>query len=64
MSLTDYQDVLVSKLDMSVQIDGDAVEIKLQKALLTLPDKQRLVFNMKYFDLVESNRNTLIVTII
>ena len=50
MSLTDYQDVLVSKLDMSIQIDGDAVEIKLQKALLTLPDKQRLVFNMKYFD--------------
>jgi RNA polymerase sigma factor (sigma-70 family) len=26
------------------------VEIKLQKALLKLPDKQRLVFNMKYFD--------------
>ncbi len=50
MSLTDYQDILVSKLDMSVQMDGDAIEIKLQKALLTLPDKQRLVFNMKYFD--------------
>ena len=25
-------------------------KIKLQKALLKLPDKQRLVFNMKYFD--------------
>jgi len=50
MSLTDYQDILVSKLDMSVQMDGDAIEIKLQKALLTLPDKQRLVFNMKYFE--------------
>jgi len=24
--------------------------MKLQQALLTLPDKQRLVFNMKYFD--------------
>jgi len=24
--------------------------VKLQKALLKLPDKQRLVFNMKYFD--------------
>ena len=23
---------------------------KLQKALLTLPEKQRIVFNMKYFD--------------
>jgi RNA polymerase sigma-70 factor (ECF subfamily) len=50
LSLTDYQDVLVSKLDMSVQLDGDMIEMKLQKALLELPDKQRLVFNMKYFD--------------
>ena len=50
LSLTDYQEVLVSKLDMSVQMDGDYIEMKLQKALLTLPDKQRLVFNMKYFD--------------
>jgi RNA polymerase sigma-70 factor (ECF subfamily) len=24
--------------------------MKLQKAILTLPEKQRLVFNMKYFD--------------
>ncbi len=48
--LSDYQEVLVSKLDMSVQIDGDAIQLKLQRALLTLPDKQRLVFNMKYFD--------------
>ena len=29
---------------------GDEVQIKLQKALLKLPDKQRMVFNMKYFD--------------
>lgn len=29
---------------------GNEVQLKLQKALLTLPDKQRLVFNMKYFD--------------
>jgi len=24
--------------------------LKLQKAVLSLPDKQRLVFNMKYYD--------------
>ncbi|MEO8794530.1 MAG: sigma-70 family RNA polymerase sigma factor [Daejeonella sp.] len=30
--------------------DGDKAQMKLQKALLTLPEKQRLVFNMKYFD--------------
>lgn len=31
-------------------ISGEEVQLKLQKALLKLPDKQRLVFNMKYFD--------------
>jgi RNA polymerase sigma-70 factor (ECF subfamily) len=29
---------------------GDRIQLKLQQALLTLPEKQRLVFNMKYFD--------------
>ncbi|MEL7147188.1 MAG: RNA polymerase sigma factor [Bacteroidota bacterium] len=33
-----------------VLLDGEAIEIKLQKALLQLPDKQRIVFNMKYYD--------------
>ena len=41
---------LMGKLDQSVLLDGDAIEMKLQKALLKLPDKQRLVFNMKYYD--------------
>ena len=50
LSLADYQDTLVSKLDASVHLDGDMIEVKLQKALLSLPDKQRMVFNMKYFD--------------
>ena len=30
--------------------NGDKAQMKLQQALLTLPEKQRLVFNMKYFD--------------
>jgi RNA polymerase sigma factor (sigma-70 family) len=29
---------------------GDEIQKKLQMAILTLPDKQRIVFNMKYFD--------------
>lgn len=29
---------------------GDEVQLLLQKALMTLPDKQRMVFNMRYFD--------------
>jgi RNA polymerase sigma factor (sigma-70 family) len=41
---------LTSKLDSGNQISGDDIQLKLQKALLKLPEKQRLVFNMKYFD--------------
>lgn len=31
-------------------LSGDEISMKLQKALLTLPEKQRMVFNYKYFD--------------
>lgn len=41
---------LMGKLDNSSQVTGEEIQLKLQKALLTLPDKQRVVFNMKYFD--------------
>jgi RNA polymerase sigma-70 factor (ECF subfamily) len=41
---------LAEKLADSPYFDGDKAQMKLQKALLTLPEKQRLVFNMKYFD--------------
>lgn len=37
-------------LEAKLELDGDEIQRKLQKALLKLPDKQRLVFNMKYFD--------------
>src|SRR5690606_8203959 len=30
--------------------NGDKAQLKLQQALITLPEKQRLVFNMKYFE--------------
>jgi RNA polymerase sigma factor (sigma-70 family) len=39
-----------AQLDSDPLVDGDAIAILLQKILLTLPEKQRLVFNMKYFD--------------
>jgi RNA polymerase sigma-70 factor (ECF subfamily) len=41
---------LTETLAESPYFDGDKAQMKLQKALLTLPEKQRLVFNMKYFD--------------
>ena len=31
-------------------MDGDEIQIKLENALLTLPEKQRTVFHMKYYE--------------
>jgi RNA polymerase sigma factor (sigma-70 family) len=41
---------LSEKLDHSAHVTADEIQLTLQKALLKLPDKQRLVFNMRYFD--------------
>ena len=30
--------------------DGDEIQLKLHKAIAKLPDKQQLVFKMKYFE--------------
>ena len=50
ISLDDADQFLADRLESDPYFDGDAVQLKLQKAILTLPEKQRLVFNMKYFD--------------
>ncbi len=50
LPIGDVESELVAALDNSPNISGDEIQLKLQKALLKLPDKQRLVFNMKYFD--------------
>jgi RNA polymerase sigma-70 factor (ECF subfamily) len=50
VSWGDAKKELSEKIDNSAHIEGDEVQKKLQKALLKLPDKQRLVFNMKYYD--------------
>ena len=42
---------LMEKLMASEYVDYDnAMEVKFQQALLTLPEKQRLVFNLRYYD--------------
>ncbi|GAB3920034.1 RNA polymerase sigma factor [Mucilaginibacter myungsuensis] len=48
--LDDVSHELAESLADSTYFDGDKAQRKLQEALLTLPDKQRLVFNMKYYD--------------
>lgn len=49
-SLDDHQEKMESYLDYSGSMDGDEIQIRLQKAILTLPEKQRLVFHLKYQD--------------
>jgi RNA polymerase sigma factor (sigma-70 family) len=50
LPIGDVAGELSDKLDRSSQVSGDEIQLKLQKALLKLPDKQRLVFNMRYFE--------------
>jgi RNA polymerase sigma-70 factor (ECF subfamily) len=40
----------INNLSADTYFEGDEIQLKLQKAIATLPQKQQLVFNMKYFD--------------
>jgi RNA polymerase sigma-70 factor (ECF subfamily) len=49
----DDNEMLVATLESSksdTYMGGEEIEMKLQKALLLLTDKQRVVFNLKYFE--------------
>ncbi len=48
--LDDVAYELADTLADSSYFNGDQAQLKLQQAILTLPEKQRLVFNMKYYD--------------
>ena len=50
MSLDDQEAALINTIEADTDIDGDALALKLRKAIATLPEKQRLVFNMRYYD--------------
>ena len=50
MSLDEDDSFLINTLESDTYFDGDEAQMLLQKAILTLPDKQRLVFQMKYFE--------------
>lgn len=50
VSLEDVSPELLENLSQETMIDGDEIQAKLQKAILQLPDKQRLVFQMKYYE--------------
>ncbi|NPA68669.1 MAG: sigma-70 family RNA polymerase sigma factor [Chlorobi bacterium] len=49
-SFDNYEQYLSNTLESDEYFTGDQTQLILQKAILTLPEKQRIVFNMRYFD--------------
>jgi len=50
VSNDELQERLANNLQADVYFEGDEIQLKLQKAIALLPEKQKLVFNMKYFE--------------
>ena len=43
-------EILATRIDEDPSFNGNAIQREMQKAIQRLPEKQRLVFNMRYFD--------------
>ncbi|WP_413533549.1 RNA polymerase sigma factor [Empedobacter brevis] len=50
VSFEDYSINIANDLSSDEYFSGDEIDQKLQKAIASLPEKQRLVFMMKYYD--------------
>jgi RNA polymerase sigma-70 factor (ECF subfamily) len=50
ISNEEVQKKAINNLESDVYFEGDEIQLKLQKAIAILPQKQQLVFKMKYFD--------------
>lgn len=50
VDISEYHKELASTLQYDNLYNGSEIQLILQKAIATLPQKQQLVFNMKYFD--------------
>ena len=50
ISDAEYNEAALDNLESDVYFEGDKIQLKLQKAIATLPNRQRMVFNMRYFD--------------
>ncbi len=49
LSSEELQEKIIENLETDVYFEGDEIQLKLQRAIATLPEKQQQVFNMKYF---------------
>lgn len=50
LPMNEQGEELATHLQADAGLAGDEIELKFQQALLTLPTKQRLVFNLRYYD--------------
>lgn len=50
VSLSDVEDGLSNRIKADQNFDANKLEWKLQLAIQKLPEKQRLVFNLRYYD--------------
>ncbi len=50
LSIDDEESHLINLIEADTEIDGDTLARKLREAIASLPEKQRLVFNMRYYD--------------
>ncbi len=48
--MNDTSEFLMNNLTSDPYFEGDEIQLRLQEAILKLPEKQRIVFNMKYYD--------------
>jgi RNA polymerase sigma-70 factor (ECF subfamily) len=50
ISNEEHQNKAIDNLTADVYFEGNEIQLQLQRAIATLPQKQQLVFNMRYFD--------------
>lgn len=50
VSIENVKDNALRKLESDVYFEGDEIQLQFQKAIATLPERQRLIFTMKYFE--------------
>lgn len=50
ITMEEVKDQLIENLESDIYFEGNQIQILFQKAINTLPQKQQLVFNMKYFE--------------
>lgn len=50
ITMEEVKDHAINNLESDVYFEGGAIELNLQKAIASLPERQQLIFNMKYFE--------------